>query len=52
MNTDKDLDPMDNEEFDALDEILDDLRTRGEEVPQWEFCEGAIAALLCTDRLA
>lgn len=51
MNTDKDLDPMDNEEFDALDEILDDLRTRGEEVPQWEFCEGAIAALLCTRRL-
>jgi len=43
--------PMDNVDFDALDAILDDLRTRGEDVPQWEFCEGAIAALLCTRRL-
>ncbi|MEX1167513.1 MAG: UPF0149 family protein [Hydrogenophaga sp.] len=51
MTTDNDLAPMDNADFDALDEILDDLRTRGEEVPQWEFCEGAIAALLCTRRL-
>ena len=44
------LPPMDNAEFDALEAILDDLRTRDEEVPQWEFCEGAIAALLCTRR--
>ena len=51
MNTDTTLPPMDNEDFDALDEILDDLRTRGEDVPQWEFCEGAMAALLCTRRL-
>jgi uncharacterized protein len=51
MNTDTSLEPMDNEDFDALDEILDDLRTRGEDVPQWEFCEGAMAALLCTRRL-
>ena len=43
--------PMDNSDFDALDTILDDLRTRGDDVPQWEFCEGAIAALLCTRRL-
>jgi uncharacterized protein len=43
--------PMDNVDFDALDAILDDLRMRGEDVPQWEFCEGAIAALLCTRRL-
>jgi uncharacterized protein len=50
MNTDTSPAPMDNDDFDALDEILDDLRTRGEEVPQWEFCEGAIAALLCTRR--
>lgn len=28
------------EDFDALDDILDDLRTRYEETPQWEFCEG------------
>ena len=38
------------EEFDELDAILDDLRTRGEDVPQWEFCEGVMAALLCTRR--
>ena len=43
--------PMGHVEFDALDAILDDLRTRGEDVPQWEFCEGAMAALLCTRRL-
>jgi uncharacterized protein len=44
------LPPMDNAEFDTLESILDELRTRDEEVPQWEFCEGAIAALLCTRR--
>ncbi len=42
--------PMTPQDFDALDAILDDLRTRGEDVPQWEFCEGAIAALVCTRR--
>ena len=26
------------QDFDALDDILDDLRTRNEETPQWEFC--------------
>lgn len=41
---------LDNEDYDTLDAILDDLRTRGEDVPQWEFCEGAMAALLCTRR--
>ena len=39
------LPPMDNAEFDTLEAILDDLRERDDEVPQWEFCEGAIAAL-------
>jgi uncharacterized protein len=43
--------PLDHDDFDALDAILDDLRTRGDDVPQWEFCEGAMAALLCTRRL-
>jgi len=42
--------PMDNPEFDELESILDELRTRDDEVPQWEFCEGAMAALLCTRR--
>ena len=35
------------EDFDALDDILDDLRTRNDETPQWEFCEGFLAALVC-----
>jgi uncharacterized protein len=44
------LPPLDGPDFDALEDILDDLRTRGEDVPQWEFLEGAMAALLCTRR--
>ncbi len=43
--------PLAAEDFDTLDTILDELRTRDDEVPQWEFCEGALAALLCTRRL-
>lgn len=35
------------EDFDALDDILDELRTRYDETPQWEFCEGFLAALVC-----
>lgn len=38
------------EDFDALEAILDDLRTRDEEIPQWEFCEGVMAALVCCRR--
>jgi uncharacterized protein len=41
---------MTDEDFDALDTILDDLRSRLEEVPQWEFCEGFLAALVCCRR--
>lgn len=37
-------------DFDALDALLDDLRTRHDETPQWEFMEGAMAALICTRR--
>lgn len=37
-------------DFDELDAILDDLRTRDEEIPQWEFCEGFMAALVCGRR--
>jgi uncharacterized protein len=51
MTTETPLPPLDNDDYDALDAILDDLRTRGDDVPQWEFCEGAMAALLCTRRL-
>ncbi len=39
------------EVFDRLDEILDELRTRYDETPQWEFCEGFMAALICCRRL-
>jgi len=38
------------EQFDELDTILDDLRTRDDEIPQWEFCEGFLAALICCRR--
>src|SRR2546430_5794148 len=33
-----------------LDDLLDELRTRGEEIPQWEFCDGFLTALICTRR--
>jgi len=42
---------MTGDDFDALDDILDDLRTRYDETPQWEFCEGFMAALICCRRL-
>jgi len=43
-SSDAGLGPQD---FDALDDILDDLRTRYDETPQWEFCEGFLAAMVC-----
>jgi uncharacterized protein len=42
---------MDFKEFDELDAILDELRTRNGETPQWEFCEGFMAALICCRRV-
>ena len=41
---------LEAEAFDELDLILDDLRTRLDETPQWEFCEGFMAALVCSRR--
>lgn len=41
---------MESEDFDELDAILDDLRTRYDETPQWEFCEGFMAAVICSRR--
>ena len=38
------------EELEELDNLLDDLRTRGEEIPQWEFCDGFMTALICSRR--
>ena len=42
---------MDVKGFDELDAILEDLRTRYDETPQWEFCEGFMAALICCRRV-
>ncbi len=42
--------PLTSEAFDELDALLDDLRSRHDETPQWEFCEGFMAAVICTRR--
>lgn len=42
--------PLTPEDFDALDAELDLLRESSEEIPQWEFCEGFMVALICTRR--
>jgi uncharacterized protein len=42
--------PLDSDAFDELEAILDELRTREDEIPQWEFCEGFMAALVCCRR--
>jgi uncharacterized protein len=42
---------MDLNAFDELDAILADLRSRNDETPQWEFCEGFMAALICCRRV-
>ncbi len=42
--------PLSPEEYDEIDAILDELRTRYDETPQWEFCEGFMAALICCRR--
>ncbi|CAM4351044.1 Zinc chelation protein SecC [Comamonas aquatilis] len=41
---------LSNEQLEELDALLDELRTRGDEVPQWEFCDGFLTALVCTRR--
>ena len=43
--------PLSADEFDEIDTILDELRTRYDETPQWEFCEGFMAALICCRRV-
>jgi len=42
--------PLGPDDFDAQDAELDALRERSEEIPQWEFCEGFLAALVCSRR--
>jgi len=42
--------PLQPEDFDFLDGELDAMREHEENVPEWEFCEGFLAALACTRR--
>lgn len=42
--------PLGLDELDEIDTLLDDLRTRGEEIPQWEFFDGFLTALVCSRR--
>lgn len=41
---------LSNDELQELDEMLENLRERSEEVPQWEFCDGFLSAVVCTRR--
>jgi uncharacterized protein len=43
--------PLGPDDFDAQDQALDTMREHDEEIPQWEFCEGFMAALVCTRRV-
>ena len=42
--------PMGADEFTELSDLLDRLREDLDEAPQWEFCEGFMAALICCRR--
>ncbi len=42
--------PWTAEDFDALEDILSELRAVRDEIPQWEFCDGFMAALVCCRR--
>ncbi len=44
------LEPLTPQDFDAQDAELALLREQHEEIPQWEFCEGFLAALVCSRR--
>lgn len=50
LETAADVEAYSAARFDEIDAILDDLRTRYDETPQWEFCEGFMAALICCRR--
>jgi uncharacterized protein len=50
LTTDTPHAPLTPEDFDALDDELDRMREQSEEIPQWEFCEGFLAALVCMRR--
>ena len=42
--------PLGPDDFDAQEIVLDALRVHDDEIPQWEFCEGFLAALVCSRR--
>jgi uncharacterized protein len=42
--------PLGPDDFDAQDAVLDQLREQDELTPDWEFCEGFLAALVCCRR--
>ncbi|MBA2965671.1 MULTISPECIES: YecA family protein [Ramlibacter] len=42
--------PLAADDYDALDAELDLLREHDPETPDWEFCEGFLAALVCCRR--
>ena len=41
---------LNEDQFAELDQMLDDMRERAEEIPQWEFVDGVLTALVCTRR--
>ena len=45
-----DLDDATSATLDTLEDVLDAVRARHPDTPQWEFCEGVLTALLCTRR--
>ncbi|HYF21571.1 MAG TPA: UPF0149 family protein [Ramlibacter sp.] len=42
--------PLGPDDFDAQDAVLDRLREQADFTPDWEFCEGFLAALVCCRR--
>ncbi len=48
--TEPEITPLGPDDFDAQDAELDALRDHDEEIPSWEFCEGFLAALVCSRR--
>src|SRR3954468_16803268 len=42
--------PLTADDYDAQDAELDAMRENDDEIPQWEFCEGFLAALVCSRR--
>jgi len=49
-STTPDETPLGPDDFDAQDAVLDALREQDELTPDWEFCEGFLAALVCCRR--